>query len=185
MYRRASARSLPFRSQKPRVALDTSRIMGTNTPVTRSASSCILGLDRVACLASLRILSINRYLPVRRVFTRIPPDTSIVPAYTRSPSLLLTGSGSPVRSDSSTSPDPLSTRPSTGIVSPALTTTIAPGSRFSTPTIFVEPSSSRIRALRGIFRDPSSSISSAFLRSLDSIVLPRTTKNVINMTASI
>ncbi len=66
--------------------------------------------------------------PTPSAVTYSTPPWTIVPAYTRAPSLLSSGIGSPVIVLSSTAALPRSTSPSTGILCPGLITTVSPRS---------------------------------------------------------
>ena len=99
---------------------------GTNTPETLSAS---LAMGALVAAASLTILMIcDRVVssPTRVASQRRKPDWFTVAALTRSPAVLSTGMLSPVRAASFTELSPLSTTPSTGMLSPGRTTNTSP-----------------------------------------------------------
>ena len=118
------------------------RIMttGTNTPDTLSA---IFAIGAFVAAASLTIFIICDNVvssPTLVASHLINPDWFIVAADTISPTSLSTGMLSPVSADSFTALPPSVITPSTGILSPGLTTKISPFFTRFTATVFSSPS---------------------------------------------
>ena len=100
--------------------------IGTNIPDTLSA---ILAIGALVAAASLTILIIcDRVVssPTRVALALINPVLLIVAAETSSPIDLSTGTLSPVSADSSIAVPPSIITPSTGMLSPGLTTKTSP-----------------------------------------------------------
>ena len=107
---------------------------GTKTADTASA---ILAIGAFVAAASLTMRMICEKVvssPTRVARARMNPERFIVAAFTVSPSALSTGTDSPVRADSSAAVMPSIITPSTGMVSPGLTTKISPGCTSSMAT---------------------------------------------------
>ena len=144
---------------------------GTNTPETLSA---ILAIGALVAAASLTI----RMIPARVVSSptltasqTIYPDVLMVAADTLSPACFSTGTLSPVRADSLTALSPSFTIPSTGMLSPGLTTNLSPTFTSSIWTVF-SVSPSRITAVFGASFMRAFSASVVFPFDLASSVFP-------------
>ena len=109
--------------------------IGTNTPLTLSASLAIGAFELVASSTSLTICESVVSSPTLRAFILIYPDFSVVAPVTRSPTLFSAGTLSPVIADSSAKQLPATTSPSTGILSPLLTMRISPTATSSAGTV--------------------------------------------------
>ncbi|VVC72032.1 Uncharacterised protein [uncultured archaeon] len=107
-------------------------------PAALSASICERGLDSIASRTSAAICESAVSLPVFETLTVSAPSTLSEPPITSLPTFFATGLDSPVIRDSSTSLDPKTTVPSTGIFSPGFTSTTSPFFKdaVSTGTIF-------------------------------------------------
>ena len=113
---------------------------GTNTPDTRSA---ILAMGALVAAASptMRMICESVVSCPTRVARQVRnPDWLMVPAETLSPAALSVGRLSPVSAASLTAPEPDSTLPSTGMLSPGRTTNISPAATCSTGTVTSRPS---------------------------------------------
>ena len=117
---------------------------GTKTPAMLSARRSIGALELVASSTKRMMPAsvVSSPTAVARILNQPPVDT--VAPVTESPTVLLTGTGSPVIADSSTDPSPSMTWPSTGIDCPALTTSISPTTTVSAGTSCSTPSLTRI-----------------------------------------
>ena len=118
--------------QAANVINDTTRIAGTKTEAMRSAVRAIRAF--VDCASSTITITRARTVSfdARVATTSSTPSAFIVPATTRSPARLTTGSGSPVSIDASISLSPRTTSPSTGTRSPGRIRTRMPGVTSST-----------------------------------------------------
>ncbi len=118
---------LPVTSHQPTRASNARPMTaGTKMPEMRSASFWIGALDPCAASVS-RTISINWvWLPTPSARMTNMPSRFCAPAMTRAPAVLATGRLSPVSRLSSTPERPSSTRPSTGMRSPARTWTRSP-----------------------------------------------------------
>ena len=130
----------PVSSQTTIVTSAITMTVGTNTPDTLSA---ILAIGAFVAAASLTIWMIcdnvvSSPTRVARHFKK--PDWLIVAADTGASFCLSTGTLSPVSADSSTALLPSSTMPSTGIVSPGLTTKISSFCTLAISTVTSAPS---------------------------------------------
>ena len=135
-------------SQSTKVSADSPMTVGTNTEAIRSAMRCTGALLPCACctMRMIRASSVSAPAPVVRSTNE--PRPLIVPATARSPGFLSTGSGSPVIMLSSTNDSPLSTVPSTGILSPGRTDTRSPARNVAIGTSRSMPPANR-RAVEG------------------------------------
>ena len=104
----------------------STRTMGTQNFVKVSIEVCVLvGLSLYCLTISTRLDSLVSS-PIASALRMTGPLTSVRPASTKSPSLIDTGTGSPVSGALSIDPAPSTTIPSTGTVSPDLTSTRSP-----------------------------------------------------------
>ena len=154
--------SLPAISQPVAVIHAIAMTAGTNTPDTLSA---ILAMGALVAAASETIWMIWARVvssPTLVAMHFRKPDWLIVAALTVSSAFLSTGIDSPVRADSLTALLPSRTTPSTGMLSPGLTTKISPLFTSSTGTSISSPSLRRTAVFGASF--------SRLLRA--SVVLP-------------
>ncbi len=117
----------PNRPQPKNVSTATDNTASTNQYATVSAMRCIGARERCACATSCTICASMLSSPSRSArTTRLPVPLSVAPI-TLSPTVLPTGTGSPVSIDSSIEERPSITVPSTGTFSPGRTRTRSPG----------------------------------------------------------
>ena len=144
---------------------------GTKIPDTRSATFAIGALVAAASLTMRMICASVVSSPTRAASHRINPDWFIVAADTMSPFSLSTGMLSPVSADSFTAVLPSTTIPSTGILSPGLTTKISPFVICSTGSVSSLPSFSTVTVF-GASRISPFSASVVFPFDLASSIFP-------------
>ncbi len=131
---RACGAGVP-RSRWPAVATTaSSRMAGTKTPTSRSATAWMRGRDAWASSTARMIPESTVAAPVRVTARTKDPCRLTVPPMAREPGSFPTGRDSPVTSDSSTSLRPSATTPSAGTRSPGTTSTRSPGRSSATGT---------------------------------------------------
>jgi hypothetical protein len=113
-------------NQATRVPSASRMTIGTNTPLTRSASRCTAALPFWASSTSLAICASWVSAPTRSARTSSRPAALSVPPITGSPGATSTGTGSPVTIEASTAEAPEVTTPSVAIFSPGRTTNCSP-----------------------------------------------------------
>ena len=118
--------------------------MGTNTPLTLSASLAIGAFVAAAVSTSLIIFERAVSSPTFSALTFKTPFAFIPPLVTAEPVSLKTGMLSPVIADSSTELSPEITIPSTGTRAPGLITTVSPFFSCEDGISFIVPFSSMI-----------------------------------------
>ncbi len=99
---------------------------GTKTPAILSAMRSMGALELVAASTSRMIPAKVVSSPTAHASITNQPRVAAVAPVTESPGFFSTGTGSPVRADSSRRPAPSTTTPSTGTDSPARTTRRSP-----------------------------------------------------------
>ena len=114
--------------------IDNTNTVGTKINAILSTVRCTGALELCASRTILMIPASTVSSPTCSARKRKVPDFTKVPAKTLSPVCLLTGSGSPEIMLSSTPASLAVTHPSTGIFSPALTSTMSPLPRVATGT---------------------------------------------------
>ena len=144
---------------------------GTNTPETLSATFAIGAFVAAASLTIRMICEsvVSSPTLVARHFTK--PDWLIVAAETVLPASLSTGMLSPVRAASFTAQVPSVTTPSTGMLSPDLTTKISPISTSAIGTFISAPFRSTV-AVFGARRIRPFSVSVVLPLDLASSIFP-------------
>ncbi len=111
-----------------------SRMAGTKTPTTRSATAWMRGREAWASSTARMMPASTVAAPVRVTSRMNEPCRFMVPPMTGDPGCFATGRDSPVTSDSSTSLSPSRTRPSAATRSPGTTSTRSPGRSSATGT---------------------------------------------------
>ena len=130
---------------------------GTKIPATLSASFDIGAFEAEASSTSLIICASAVSSPTFSTLNVKYPDLFTVAPVTLSPAVFSTAILSPVIADSSTAPFPSTITPSSGIVCPALTTTISPTCTSSAGTVTSAP----LRITDAVFGERSMSFSIA------------------------
>ena len=122
------------------------KIIGTKTETILSEKTCMGTF--VFWAASTILITCDKKVsfPTRVTSTFSVPSVLMVPPITSSPWLLVTGRDSPVTMDSSTAELPLTTNPSVGIFSPALTIIVCPILRSRTSVLVSTPDPSATMA---------------------------------------
>ena len=129
--------------QHTSVTSDMPMTTGTKTPAMRSTIRCTGALLPCACSTIVIIRASTVSLPTPVAVIEKAPRRFIVPASTVSPAFLPAGIGSPLIMLSSTNELPLSSTPSTGILSPGRTLILSPffmrliGMSDSVPSAFI------------------------------------------------
>ena len=143
--------SFPLKIQAAITITDISITAGTNIPDTISA---ILAIGALVAAASLTICMIFENVvssPTLAAFASKNPELLMVAALILSPTVLSTGTDSPVSADSSIAELPFIIIPSTGIDSPGRTMNISPILTSSIATSFLSPSTRRVAVFGAIF----------------------------------
>ncbi len=115
-------------------ATASTRMAGTKTPTTRSATAWMRGREAWASSTARMMPASTVAFPVRVTSSSKDPCRLTVPPMAGEPGSLATGRDSPVTSDSSTSLWPARTTPSAGTRSPGTTSTRSPGRSSATGT---------------------------------------------------
>src|SRR4030066_1697550 len=114
------------KNQRKNASSEMRNTNGTKYEITLSATLWIGALDDCASLTNLMIWDRALCSPIPMASICRIPFLLIVPPMTFIPGVLSTGMDSPVIRDSSTDESPSTTLPSTGILSPGLTSTLSP-----------------------------------------------------------
>ena len=157
----------PVSSHPARVAADSTRTMGTNTPEIRSARRWTGALPACAAVTIRPIRASVVPSPTAVARTSRTPEVLTVAPVTACPASTSVGTDSPVSSEASTAERPSTTTPSAATFSPGRTRNRSPAARSST----LMRSSVRVASARG---EPSSSRTSTASRLPDGEV--RTTR---------
>ena len=157
----------PVSSHPARVAADSARTMGTNTPEIRSARRWTGALPACAAVTIRPIRASVVPSPTAVARTSRTPEVLTVAPVTVCPASTSVGTDSPVSSEASTAERPSTTTPSAATFSPGRTRNRSPAARSST----LMRSSVRVASARG---EPSSSRTSTASRLPDGEV--RTTR---------
>ena len=129
--------------QTTNVTSATAITAGTKIPAILSATFSMGALVEVASSTRRMMPASVVSAPTRSARMANQPVVFTVAPVTASPACLPTGTLSPVMTDSSTTPSPSSTMPSTGTPSPAFTISTSPTRTCSMPTRCSLPSSAR------------------------------------------
>jgi len=170
----AKERSLPRTSHTIRVTRAIPITIGTKIAATLSARRAIGALVEVASSTSAMMRESVESLPTRVTSTVRWPDFATDAPVTSLPGVFSTGSDSPVTTDSSTQARPVFTRPSAGMVSPALTARRSPTCTESIGTVTSAPLRITV-AIEGRSFARAVTASVAFDLARDSIYLPTET----------
>ena len=157
----------PVSSQPARVAADSTRTIGTNTPETRSARRWMGALPACAAVTIWPIRASVVPSPTAVARTSSAPEVLTVAPVTACPASTSVGTDSPVSSEASTAERPSTTTPSVATFSPGRTRNRSPTASSS----MLMRSSVRVVSARG---EPSSSRTSMASRLPDGEV--RTTR---------
>ena len=157
----------PVSSHPARVAADSARTMGTNTPEIRSARRWTGALPACAAVTIRPIRASVVPSPTAVARTSRTPEVLTVAPVTVCPASTSVGTDSPVSSEASTAERPSTTTPSAATFSPGRTRNRSPAARSS----ILMRSSVRVASARG---EPSSSRTSTASRLPDGEV--RTTR---------
>ncbi len=143
----AAEKPAPRKSQTKRVTRANAITTGTKTPAILSAMRSIGALELVASSTSRMIEASVVSSPTARASMANQPLLLTVAPVTCDPIAFSTGTDSPVMADSSTNAVPSTTTPSTGIDSPARTTTRSPTCTCSVGTVTSAPSRTTVAVL--------------------------------------